>query len=36
MTRIVFGIGSPDALTALIALAMLNLGGPRPDPPGRT
>jgi hypothetical protein len=30
ITRIAFGFGSPDAL---IAVAMLNLGGHRPDPP---
>ena len=32
ITRVAFGFGSPDAL---IALAMLNLGGQRPTLPGR-
>jgi len=35
MTRIAFGFASPDALIALIALAMLSLGGHKPVLPGR-
>ncbi len=35
ITRIAFGFASPEALIALIALAMLNLGGHRPVLPGR-
>ncbi len=33
LTRMAYGFKSPDAL---IALAMLSLGGHRPDLPGRT
>ena len=33
LTRVAFGFHSPEPL---IALAMLNLGGYRPDLPGRT
>lgn len=35
ITRMAFGFKSPDALIALIALAMLSLGGHRPQLPGR-
>ncbi|TCO20560.1 transposase, partial [Kribbella steppae] len=35
ITRIAYGFHDPHALIALIALAMLTLGGYRPPLPGR-